>query len=701
MKKIYVVFLLIIAFYHRANAQATIINDNHSLSGYPIFNGSIFLISDLDSTLWTSDGTSGTGTKQYAFNVKIDQDLGIGILNNKIYFAGVDATHGTELWVTDGTQSGTKLVQDFVAGTNSSLPADFVQYKGDLYFTDSSSAGREIYKLSGVDGAISLLKDINPGIPNAFDKNSANFQISNGLLYFVADDGTSGKELWVSNGTSSGTKLLKDISVGNASTSFSQFITLGNQLIFTVVTATYSMDLWKTDGTNTSLIHSFNVDYSAFGAFGLMVFNKKIYFAGTDVVHGTELWSTDGNSASMVADIFPGSSSGIPNSSTPQLFNSVFINGKFLFTAISDKGAELWSSDGTTANTQMIKDINSGAEGSDPILFPVINFSKVLEGAGIFDFYDRGTLFNGSIFFAADDGTNGKQLWKTDGTLAGTKMVQAIGAPSYGVGDTYFYTKTGLYFSANDGTNGTEPWFTNGTTANMVQDINAGAGSSDPDFEFVFNNKIFGTADNGNGGSPDILDLYRIDATASPLPIQLLDFKATLQSNAVQLTWKTATEINSRDFGIQRSIDGLNFSDVGTVAASGNSTTEKSYAFDDNQYLEAGSNLLYYRLQLNDRDGNIKYSNVLTVKLDAPTLSLKTYPNPVHTQLSILFGTASSKTATLKISDLNGHQLYRQDFGKIEAARLQNINVSGFAKGTYLIQLITETGSRLAKFVKQ
>jgi len=699
MKKIYIIFLWFTAFYQNANAQTTIVDENHSLSGYPVFNGSIFLISDLDSTLWTSNGTPGSGTKQYAFNVKIDQDLGIGFLNNKIYFAGVDATHGTELWETDGTQAGTKLVQDFVAGTNSSSPADFVQYKGDLYFTDSSSSGREIYQLSGTNGAISLLKDINPGTPNAFDKNSANFQISNGLLYFVADNGTSGKELWVTNGTS--TKLVKDISTGSASTSFSQFITLGNQLIFTVTTPDYSMDLWKTDGTNTSLIYSFNVPFSAFGAFGLMVFNKKIYFAGTDLVNGTELWSTDGNSASMVKDIFPGSNSGEPNSSTPLLFNSVFINGKFLFTAISDKGTELWSSDGTAANTQMIKDINPGADGSDPELFPVINYSRILEGAGIFDFYDRGTLLNGSIFFAADDGTNGKQLWKTDGTLAGTKMVQAIGAPDYGVGDTYFYTKTGLYFSANDGTNGTEPWFTNGTTANMVKDINPGPGSSDPDFEFVFNSNLFGTADNGNGGSPDILDLYRIDATASPLPVQLMDFKATLQSNAVQLTWKTATEINSRDFGIQRSVDGVNFLDIGHVAASGNSTTERSYAFDDNQYLEAGSNLLYYRLQLNDLDGNAKYSNVLTVKLDAPGLILKTYPNPVHNQLSVLFSAASSKTATLKISDMNGKEFYRQDFGKIEAARLQNINVSGFASGAYFIQLITEKGSRLVKFVKQ
>ena len=678
MKKFYpFIFLVLSALPFALHAQVTIIDNNHSLSGYPVFGNSIFLTSDEDSTLWKSDGTPG-GTLQFATNVKIDLDHGIGFLNNKIYFAGVDASHGSELWITDGTAVGTKLVQDLLTGTKGSKPDDFVLYKSDLYFTDSSTSGRELYRISGTNGSVSLFKDINPGTGNAFDENNTNFLVSNGLLYFQADDGTNGTELWVSDGTSGNTKMLKNISAGNTSTNFSGFITLNNQLIFTVITTTYSLDLWKTDGTNTTLIKSFNVPYSAISSFGLLNFNNKIYFAGTDVTNGTELWSTDGTAASMVKDIFSGNDAGVPNSSYPQLFNAVFINGHFLFSANDDNGVELWSSDGTAANTVRIKDINPGVESSNPVLYPVIDYSKILDGGSIFDFYSRGTLLNGYIFFSADDGTHGTQLWKTNGTAAGTTLVESIGAPNYGVTDTYFYTKTGLYFSANDGTKGNEPWFTNGTTVQMVADINPGSGSSDPDFTFVFNNKLFGTVDNGVG-TPKT-DFYRIDATVSVLPVSLLNFKATLQSEAVQLDWTTATEINSNNFAIQRSTDGINFSEIGSVMAAGNSTIEKSYSFADIQYLEAGSDVLYYRLQLNDKDGKNNYSQVQIVKLNASATFLKTYPNPVHSQLSVLFSAASSKITILRISDLNGKELYRQNFGMSQICPFTKYKCFRFSK---------------------
>lgn len=702
MKKVYLILILfVIAFPNTINAQATIINDNHSLSGYPIFGNSIFLTSDVDSTLWTSDGTPG-GTKQYAFNVKADMDRGAGLLNNKIYFAGIDALHGSELWVTDGTAGGTKLVQDLISGSKSSSPRDFFPFKNNLYFTDSTTVGRELYVIKS-DGSVSLFKDINQvsGKGNAFSDDDPGFFSNNNLMYFIADDGIHGKELWVSDGTSSNTHILKDISPNADSTSFGQFSQLGNLVIFAVNTSqsvfSRTWDLWKTDGTTTTKIQSFN----GFGTFGFLTFNNKIYFDGSDATNGTELWSTDGTHTSLVKDIYPGNIEGNPNSSYPQLFNSVFIKGKFLFSATDGAGAELWSSDGTPENTLKIMDINPGSESSNPEIFPVFDYSKILTGnVSLFDFFQRGTLFNGSIFFSADDGTNGTQLWKTDGTSKGTVMVQSIGGQNGGISSSYFYTKTGLYFSANDGTNGEEPWFSNGSTVQMVADINKGAKSSYPEFLFVYNNNLFINADNGNTIS-DTVDLYRIDATVSPLPIQLLDFKANLQSEAVQLTWKTATEINSKNFVIQRSINGVQFSDIGTVAAAGNSTSEKSYIYNDDQYLEAGSNVLYYRLQLNDEDGKTNYSQVQIVKLDAPSILLKTYPNPVHNQLSVLFGSASSKTAILKISDLNGKELYRQNFGVTQFSRLQNINVSGFAKGTYFVQLITDKENKITKFVKQ
>lgn len=699
MKKIYLIlFLALITFCKNTEAQVTIINDNHSLYGFPIFENSIFLTSDLDSTLWTSDGTP-EGTKQYAFNVKIDPDGGAGILNNKIYFAGIDAAHGSELWVTDGTAAGTNLVQDLISGASSSTPDNFFLFGNNLYFTDSASSGRELYRISGSNGTVSLFKDINPGAENGFSRNVSNFFSYNSLMYFSADDGTHGNELWVSDGTAGNTKMLKDITPGSDGTNFNEFTHLGNSVIFSVSTIDYSLDLWKTDGTNTSLIKSFNVPYSSFGAFGLMVFNNKIYFGGTDAVNGTELWSTDGNTASMVKDIYPGSMDGIPNSSSPLLFNAVFINNRFLFSATDANGTELWSSDGTAANTTMIKDINPGGGSADPILFPVIDFSNILEGSDLFDFYQRTTLLNGYVYLSADDGTNGKQLWKTNGTSQGTVLVKNIGGASGGVGGGYYYTKTGLYFSANDITHGMEPWFTDGTNAQIVDDINPGTGSSDPDFEFIFNSKLFGNADNGN--SPDnYTDFYRIDAIVSVLPVRLINFKASLQTNTVQLTWATATEINSQDFVIQRSIDGIHFSNVGSVMASGNSMVEKSYNFNDDRYLDAASDILFYRLQMNDKDGKINYSQVQAVRLNTSSLIIKTYPNPVHNELTIIFGNLSSKASLLKITDVNGKQVYLQKIGNPNSP-LQNIDVSDFAKGTYFIQVILGKETHISKFVKQ
>lgn len=708
-----IMLMLFIVFINNAEAQVTLVNNNNSLNGYPVFGNNIIFTSDVDSTWWISDGTQ-SGTKQYAFNVKDDANGSGGVLGNKIYFAGIDATHGSELWITDGTAAGTNLVQDIEAGSGNSTPDNFFLYKGDLYFTANTTAlGRELYRISGTNGTVSLFKDINPGTGSSFSSSAPIvFFTNNNLLYFTANDGVHGDELWVSDGTAANTRMLADITSGITDTKFGQFTHLGNEVIFSVVTAgTSSLDLWKTDGTTTSLVKSFNVPNSGLSFQWFLTFNNLIYFDGTDVATGTELWSTDGTTTAMVKDINPGANAGVPNSSFPLLFNSVIINGHFIFQATtSTNGSELWTSDGTTAGTVLLKDINPGANSSSPLLIPVINYSGLIinggGGGGLFldNFYDRTALFNGSIFLIANDGTNSnEQLWKTDGTAGGTSMVKNFGGTNGGVSGSYFYTKSGLYFSANDNINGDEPWFTDGTSANtsMVYDVNPGVNGSSPQFSFIFNNQLFFTADNGDSPVDGFTDLYKIDATASVLPITLLNFTATLQPQDVKLDWATSTEINSSHFVIQRSTDAVHFTNIASVDAAGNSSLERQYTYDDNQYLNAGSDVLYYRLQLVDIDGKYKYSAVLSVKLKSAVTDLKVYPNPVHDQLSVLFSAANANKIALRITDVNGKQIYYQTYTSGSASNLQNINVSGFATGSYFVQLVTDKESRIIKFIKE
>src|SRR6516165_7035797 len=106
----------------------------------------------------------------------------------------------------------------------------------------------------------------------------------------------------------------------------------------------------------------------------------------------------------LLRDIFPGASSSIKVTTVPQSIPTV--NGIVYFPADDGvHGLELWRSDGTSAGTTMVKDINPGSGNSFPTSL---------------------TNFNGTLFFAANDGVHGKELWRSNGTAVGTVLVKKI-----------------------------------------------------------------------------------------------------------------------------------------------------------------------------------------------------------------------------------------------------------------------------------
>src|SRR5262249_22645062 len=133
--------------------------------------------------------------------------------------------------------------------------------------------------------------------------------------------------------------------------------------------------------------------------------NGTVYFAANDGTTGRELWKSDGTAAGtiLVKDIWPGASGSYPYSLTS-------VNGT-LFMQASDgtTGGYLWKSDGTPAGTVLVKDILPGRGGSAP-------------GAGCIA-PRASAVVNGTLFFHANDGVHGRELWKSDGTAAGTILV--------------------------------------------------------------------------------------------------------------------------------------------------------------------------------------------------------------------------------------------------------------------------------------
>src|SRR3954463_15061133 len=189
------------------------------------------------------------------------------------------------------------------------------------------------------------------------------------------------------------------------------------------------------------------------GAFNLVAVNDTLFFVGSTPANGDELWRSDGTAAgTAMVKAINGTPSADESCDCEHLTN---VGGTVFFSATDGShGKELWMSDGTPGGTAMVKDINStpsSSEDSSP---------------------DQLTNVGGTLFFTADDGVNGRELWKSDGTSSGTTMVQDINTASgvgsdpgelEGVGGT-------LFLSADDG-NGAELWKSDGpaySSASMV-----------------------------------------------------------------------------------------------------------------------------------------------------------------------------------------------------------------------------------------
>jgi len=451
-----------------------------------------------------------------------------GAVGPGLFFAASDGASGVELWKTNGTDAGTVCVKD-INGAGSSSPFGLTVFNGALYFlANDGVSGVELWKSDGTIAGTVLVKDINPGpvgsSPFGFTVFKGINDGANGALYFAADDGTSGVELWKTDGTSVGTVRVKDINpainpVGNSSPfGFTVFKGINDgangALYFAANDGSTGFELWKTNGTDAGTVLVKDINTGAVGSSpsGFTVFNGisdgangALYFSASDGALGSrfELWKTDGTGLGTVLV------KNWPVTSFPSGF-TVFSGALYFQADDGVSGLELWKSNGTLGGTVLVKDINPGAAPSFPNGF---------------------TVFNGALYFAANDGTSGVELWKTDGTLAGTVLVKDISpTDSNPSGLTVF--NGALYFAADDGTSGVELWKTDTVTGPvLVKDINAGGANSNPSGFTAFNGALYFQADDGTAG----IELWKTDGTEFGT-VQVKDINPAGNSSPTQLT---------------------------------------------------------------------------------------------------------------------------------------------------------------------
>ena len=382
----------------RPGFASSAVNTTSVVSGDMIYM--IVVDSSIQSySLWRTDGTSAGTLRLMKFpssmtppNLSTNEISGA---NGRCVFS-YGNSNNKELWASDGTPEGTKLLKEFKPGASQGgNPYNLVATKHHVYFfADDGEHGYELWRTDGTDTGTVLVKDVFPGIIGSLQNiaQKTNMVASDNKVWFSAiSDVVVGFELFVSDGTDTGTHLVKDLNPTPYLNS-SCFIT-GATDQFALVYFHNDTGNWlcATDGTNsgTRLVSDSNF-VSIPVTRNFIPSGNKIFFINTDQFTGSELWSSDGTKSGtgMTLDLAPGTTSGATGVMC-NWNNVVYFAGNNNFV-----GRELFTSTGYMGRTQLYIDMFPG------VFFG--NFSSMM-------------MHQGKLYATANDNSGiGAELYKID-----------------------------------------------------------------------------------------------------------------------------------------------------------------------------------------------------------------------------------------------------------------------------------------------
>ena len=182
-----------------------------------------------------------------------------------------------------------------------------------------------------------------------------------------------------------------------------------------------------------------------------------------------------------------------------------------------------------------------------------------------------------------------------------------------------------------------------------------------------------------------------IDLKGGVLPVTWLTFTGKQVNTDALISWATASEFNTRSFVIERSLDGRNFTDIGSVSAAGASINTNNYNYTDRNAMNLAGKMVYYRLRQVDKDGSFTYSSIVSMPIKAGKAlepMVKAYPNPfVQTiTLQVVNVTATSQNDHVALYTINGRLLYRKKLEGISSSTILLKDLPNLRSGTYVLQ---------------
>lgn len=528
-----------------------------------------------------------------------------------------------------------------------------------------------------------LIKDIVPGTGGSTTPPLSGEFTLDSLYFFRAAAQPNDVQYWVTDGTSDNTHFLKSIVPQNTSFTYQSHLFNHNHVAYFVSSDNINGNegIWRTDGT-TDNTYKFMDQCGIYCSrdYNNIVLGDKVLFTGTDSL-GEELWITDGSisNTQLVKDILIGK-----NGSNPDRF--IRFNNEIYFTA-DNNGAnrELWRSDGTPDGTHLFIDLNNtDTLGSNPFVQGVVN----------------NTLY----FTARGSASTGRELWKTDGTVNGTLLVKDINQGSGDGLSNGFAAVLGndLLFPAFDSIHGREWWLTDGTeggTRLLKELINSntfGSGfriinATDSLVIFWINDVIHGPEMWRTDGTPEgtylLKDIYPGPQSSLQSPIlPNIKYKNRVFFPAVDDVYGMEIwETDGTTAGTKRLTDMYYFNVFGDDSRKDN--------------LQVINNYLYFTAAT----GEYGYE-VWKLLIDIPVatqnpanpaqLNVEVYPNPNTGNFHFTGFLERPSSMQARLLDLQGRVLFTQQFEQLDGAFLRHIEAPQLPTGLYLLNIQTEQGTR-------
>lgn len=465
--------------------------------------------------LWVTDGSLG-GTRRIATAAAFSPDL--GILGNLVFF-GTTNSKGTtsELWVTDGTPAGKRRV-----ATLRTLAGSYPQFapldNGALIF--GSEDNDDLLTLWRTDGTPERTTSV-PGFEASFVFNLTQV----GKLTFFSGPGPKSprEKVWRTDGTAHGTFSVANLDF-NSDVDLS--IAWNGKYLFAVA-GLEGCAYWASDGTSLGtreIVPKLDGSRCPTGIYSL---GSRFLFIERVPADGgltPQVFVSDGTAAGtrQVSHV-PGPRDFI-YTDLAEIGGVIF----FRLNRQDGQGAEVWRTDGSSEGTYRLPlallqpdalfafqgslYLTAAADAESPLGFwrvPLDGGPAVFLTAAspTFDpnafFKNASTPAGGRLFFVARDATHGAELWVTDGSAAGTRIVRDIqpGAPS-SAPDGLVAAGNRVFFAADDSVSGRELWVSDGTAegTRRVWDLNPGLLSSSPSNLTVIGGTLYFAADDGKTG---------------------------------------------------------------------------------------------------------------------------------------------------------------------------------------------------------